>query len=64
MAVSKRKTSHSRHGLRLQHDKVATPKLVVDKKTKSVHLSHHVDLKTGFYKGKQILFKEEAAAEA
>jgi hypothetical protein len=34
----------------------------VDTKTRSVHRPHHVDLKTGMYRGKQILFKDDAPA--
>lgn len=59
MAVPKRKTSQHRKGIRRSHHALSGPALSVDKKTKSVHRPHHVDLKTGFYRGEQILFKDD-----
>jgi large subunit ribosomal protein L32 len=59
MAVPKRKTSQSRKGMRQAHDALVVPPLSIDRKTKSVHRPHHVDLRTGFYRGKQVLFKDE-----
>ena len=59
MAVPKRKTSQARKGKRRSHDAVTGPALSVDQKTKSVHRPHHVDLRTGFYRGKQVLFTED-----
>jgi large subunit ribosomal protein L32 len=60
MAVPKRKTTQSRKGMRRSHDAISAPALSIDKKTKSVHRPHHVDLKTGFYRGKQVLFDDDA----
>ena len=60
MAVPKRKTTQGRRNKRRSHHALDVPGLAVDKTTKSVHRSHHVDLKTGFYRGEQVLFKEEA----
>ena len=55
MAVPKRKTSPSRTGKRRSHIKFS-PKIVIeDNKCGEYRLSHHIDLKTGMYKGKQIL---------
>lgn len=63
MAVPKRRVSHGRKKLRNQHiSRLAAPALSVDKQTKSVHRPHQVDLRTGLYKGKQVLFKDEPAA--
>jgi len=59
MAVPKRKTSRARRGNRRSHQAPALPPLSLDRKTKSVHRPHHVDLKTGFYRGEQILFRDE-----
>lgn len=59
MAVPKRRTCRSRKKMRQSHDALDTPPLSVDRKTKSVHRPHHVDLRTGFYRGKQVLFQEE-----
>ena len=63
MAVPKRRVSHGRKKLRNQHiRKMTAPALSVDRQTKSVHRPHHVDLRTGLYRGKQVLFKDDEAA--
>ena len=54
MAVPKRKTSKSRRDKRRSHHKISSPNVIEDKKTGEFRLSHHVDLKTGLYNGKQI----------
>tara|TARA_B110000438_G_C15488471_1_gene510382 strand:- start:220 stop:399 length:180 start_codon:yes stop_codon:yes gene_type:complete len=55
MAVPKRKTSKSKRDQRRSHHKVSSINIVEDKKSGEFRLSHHIDLKTGFYNGKQIL---------
>ena len=55
MAVPKRKTTPSRAGKRRSHIKFSRKNIVEDKKSGEYRLSHHVDLKTGMYNGKQIL---------
>ena len=55
MAVPKRKTSPSRAGKRRSHIKESPKNIVEDKKSGEYRLSHHIDLKTGMYKGRQIL---------
>ena len=55
MAVPKRKTSVSRRNKRRSHHKIVSSNVVEDKKTGEYRLSHHIDLKTGFYNGKKIL---------
>ena len=57
MAVPKRKTSKSRRNKRRSHHKIVSSNAVEDKKTGEYRLSHHIDLKTGFYNGKKILDK-------
>ena len=59
MAVPKRKTSRSRTGMRRSHIRVSSKNIIEDKKSGEYRLSHHVDLKTGLYKGKQILDPKE-----
>lgn len=59
MAVPKRRVCHGRKKRRQSHQALAIPALAVDKGTKSVHRPHHVDLKTGLYRGRQVLFREE-----
>tara|TARA_B100001989_G_C24328189_1_gene358621 strand:- start:432 stop:605 length:174 start_codon:yes stop_codon:yes gene_type:complete len=55
MAVPKRKTSISRKKMRRSHHKLSSANAVEDKKSGEYKLSHHVDLKSGFYNGKKIL---------
>ena len=55
MAVPKRKTTVSKRNKRRSHHKISKVNIVEDKKTGEYKLSHHIDLKTGFYNGKKIL---------
>ena len=59
MAVPKRKTTRSRAGKRRSHKKLSSKNVIVDKKSGEYRLSHHLDLKTGFYKGRQVLDLKE-----
>ena len=54
MAVPKRKTSKSRRNKRRSHHGLSDTNVIEDKKSGEYRLSHHVDLKTGFYKGRQV----------
>ena len=56
MAVPKRKQTPSRTGMRrAQNMKFTSKNVVEDKQSGEYRLSHHMDLKTGLYNGKQIL---------
>ena len=55
MAVPKRKTSTSRKRMRRSHHKLSAANVIEDKKSGEYKLSHHIDLKSGFYNGKKIL---------
>ena len=55
MAVPKRKTSTSKRNMRRSHHKISSINIIEDKKSGEFRLSHHIDLKTGIYNGKQIL---------
>jgi large subunit ribosomal protein L32 len=59
MAVPKRKTSPSRRGMRRAHDALAPNSYVEDKDTGELRRSHHIDLKTGMYRGRQVLTPKE-----
>ena len=59
MAVPKRKTTRSRSGKRRSHIKFNSKNIIEDKKTGEYRLSHHLDLKTGMYKGRQVLDPKE-----
>ena len=52
MAVPKRKTSVSKKNER-SHHKLSSVNLVEDKKSGEYKLSHHIDLKSGYYNGKK-----------
>ena len=55
MAVPKRKTTKSKRNQRRSHHRVKNVNIVEDKKSGEYKLSHHVDLKSGYYNGKKIL---------
>tara|TARA_A100001015_G_scaffold833_1_gene1148 strand:+ start:57 stop:230 length:174 start_codon:yes stop_codon:yes gene_type:complete len=55
MAVPKRKTTVSKRNKRRSHHKISNLNVIEDKKTGEYRISHHIDLKTGFYNGKKIL---------
>jgi large subunit ribosomal protein L32 len=55
MAVPKRKTSPSRRGMRRSADALKAPTYVEDKDSGELRRPHHVDLKTGMYRGRQVL---------
>ena len=59
MAVPKRKTSTSRRNKRRSHHRIVGANVIEDKKSGEYRLSHHMDLKTGFYKGRQVLDPKE-----
>ena len=60
MAVPKRKQSPSRTGMRrAQNTKFSSKNVVEDKKSGEYRLSHHLDLKTGMYRGRQVLDPKE-----
>jgi len=55
MAVPKRKTSPMKRGFRRSADALKAPTYVEDKDSGELRRPHHVDLKTGMYRGRQIL---------
>ena len=54
MAVPKRKTSPMKRGFRRSADALKAPTYVEDKDSGELRRPHHVDLKTGMYRGRQI----------
>ena len=54
MAVPKRKTSKSKRDQRRSHHRIKSANIIEDKKSGEFRLSHHIDLRTGFYKGRQV----------
>ena len=55
MAVPKRKTSKSRRNMRRSHDGLTATNWVEESNTREPVRRHPVDLKTGMYKGQQVL---------
>ena len=55
MAVPKRKTSKSRRDKRRSYHRIKNLNVIEDKKSGEFRLSHHVDLKTGLYNGRQVI---------
>ena len=59
MAVPKRKVSPSRAGMRRSHQALGANSYIEDKETGELRRPHHVDLKTGMYKGRQVIEPKE-----
>jgi large subunit ribosomal protein L32 len=55
MAVPKQKKSKSRRNMRRSHDALSAPTYRENKQTGEYARPHHVDLKTGMYRGRQVL---------
>jgi len=55
MAVPKKKTSPSRRGMRRSADALKRPTYMEDKDSGELRRPHHIDLKTGMYRGRQVL---------
>lgn len=54
MAVPKSKITRSRRGMRRSHDRLAKATYIEDADSGELRRPHHIDLKTGMYRGKQI----------
>jgi large subunit ribosomal protein L32 len=61
MAVPKRKVSPSRRGMRRSADALKAPTYMEDKDSGELRRPHHIDLKTGMYRGRQVLAKKSEA---
>lgn len=59
MAVPKRKKTPSTRGMRRSHDRLATAAYIEDKDSGELRRPHHIDLKTGKYRGRQVLEPKE-----
>lgn len=55
MAVPKRKTTSSKRGMRRAHDSLDGATYVEDKESGELRRPHHIDLKSGRYRGRQVL---------
>lgn len=59
MAVPKKKTSKSKRNMRRSHHALSNPSYVEDQNTGEFVRPHHVCLKTGMYKGEQVIDIED-----
>lgn len=59
MAVPKRKTSPMKRGQRRSADALKASAYVEDKDSGELRRPHHIDLKSGKYRGRQILQQKE-----
>ncbi|GGE50786.1 50S ribosomal protein L32 [Agaricicola taiwanensis] len=55
MAVPKRKTSPMKRGFRRSADALKASAYIEDKDSGELRRPHHIDLKSGMYRGRQIL---------
>lgn len=55
MAVPRKKTSPMKRGFRRSADALKAPTYIEDKDSGERRRPHHIDLKTGKYRGRQIL---------
>ncbi|MEM5502030.1 MULTISPECIES: 50S ribosomal protein L32 [Ahrensia] len=60
MAVPKSKISRSKRGMRRSTDALKNPTYVEDKTSGELRRPHHIDLKTGMYRGRQVLEVKES----
>lgn len=54
MAVPKKKTSSSKRNMRRSHHALTATNWVEDTSSGEPKRRHHIDLKTGMYRGKQV----------
>ena len=61
MAVPKSKKSKSRRGMRRAHDRLSMNTYIEDANSGELRRPHHIDLKSGEYRGRQVLTPKESA---
>jgi large subunit ribosomal protein L32 len=61
MAVPRTKVSRMKRGFRRSADALESPTYVEDKDSGNLRRPHHIDLKSGKYRGRQILETETEA---
>ena len=55
MAVPKGKVTRSRRGKRRSSDALSNPTYVENPDSGELHRPHHIDLKSGMYRGRQVI---------
>lgn len=62
MAVPRKKVSRMKRGFRRSADALSAPAYVEDKESGNLRRPHHIDLKSGKYRKRQILEAEKSDA--
>jgi len=55
MAVPKSKITAAKRGMRRSHDRLNKASYIEDKDSGELRRPHHIDLKSGKYRGRQVL---------
>ncbi len=55
MAVPRNKTTRSKRNMRRAHDGLPLNTFIEDKESGELRRPHHIDLKSGKYRGRQVL---------
>lgn len=58
MAVPKRKVTRMKRDQRRAHDSLGRPTVIEDQDSGEYRRPHHIDLKTGMYRGRQVIIKK------
>ncbi len=58
MAVPRKKTSPQKRNQRRAHDSLTLPSVIEDKDSGEFRRPHHIDLKTGMYRGRQVIVQK------
>ena len=61
MAVPKKKVSRMKRGFRRSADALKAPTYIEDKDSGEYRRPHHVDLKSGMYRGRQVIEPKDNA---
>ena len=63
MAVPKKKISKSKRDMRRSHHALKATNVTEDSTTGELKLSHHISLKDGYYKGRQVILPKVKKTE-
>jgi large subunit ribosomal protein L32 len=58
MAVPRKKVSRQKRDQRRAHDSLGTPTVIEDQDSGEYRRPHHIDLKTGMYRGRQVILQK------
>ena len=61
MAVPRKKVTRMKRGSRRSADALERPTYIEDKDSGELRRPHHIDLKTGMYRGRQVLEPKDEA---